>query len=407
MTPGHTAAERMKTTKNILIALGSVTFALVALVIAVAGYLVVWHDRPLPLPSPTGSYSVGRTEFDWVDQSRIDPLSDHANENRELLVWVWYPAAASQQGPTAPYVPPAWAHAREKDQGIGKFIESSFSSIQTHSFANVPVSETEGAYPVLIMQPGMGPVPTDYTVLAENLASHGYVVLGINPTFTSNVIVFPDGRVALRTDKGSIPDSASAVAADQDAGRIGQVWTKDAIFVMDQVERLDTDQAGPFYHKLDLAHIGLFGHSFGGATAAGVCMRDARCQAGADLDGTLFSHQSNGILHKPFMFMTEETCGKNCETMHQAYSASRTAAYYLSIRGTRHFNFSDLPLRLSPLARIPFRGLGFIGSIQPERGLAVSNAYLVAFFDRYLRGANSDLLRGASSAYSEVQFEQR
>jgi hypothetical protein len=136
-------------------------------------------------------------------------------------------------------------------------------------------------------------------------------------------------------------------------------------------------------------------------------MRDARCQAGADLDGTLFSYQSNGILHKPLMFMTEEACGKNCETMHQAYFASGSAGYYLSISGTRHFNFSDLPLRLSPLARMLFRGLGLIGPIQPDRGLAVSNAYLVAFFDQYLKGANSDLLQGPSLAYPEVQLEER
>jgi predicted dienelactone hydrolase len=238
------------------------------------------------------------------------------------------------------------------ERGIGKFIESDFSSIQTHSFANAPIAETGDAYPVIIMQPGMGPVPTDYTVFAENLASHGYVVVGINPTHTSNVIVFPDGRVALRTEKGTIPDDADAAAADQDASRIGKVWIEDAIFVMDQLQRIDTDQSNLFYNKLDLAHIGLFGHSFGGATAATVCKMDPRCQAGADLDGTLFSYQVDGILQRPFMFMTEDACGLNCQTMHQAYSASKSAAYYLSIKGTRHFNFSDLPLRLSPLTRI-------------------------------------------------------
>jgi hypothetical protein len=93
--------------------------------------------------------------------------------------------------------------------------------------------------------------------------------------------------------------------------------------------------------------------------------------------------------------------------MHQAYSASNSAAYSLSIEGTRHFNFSDLPLRLSPLARILFNRLGFIGSIQPERGLEISNAYLVAFFDRYLKGASSGLLSGPSSVYPEVQYDKR
>jgi predicted dienelactone hydrolase len=403
----HNEGMSMKLGKKLLVGIAKVSLASIALAGALAGYLVYWHDQPLVLPSPTGAYHVGRTEFDWVDDNRIDPLSDQANEKRELLVWVWYPAATSEQDTAVPYVPPAGVNARDVDQGIGRFIESDFSSIQTHSYANAPISETEGAYPVIIMQPGMGPVPTDYTVFAENLASHGYVVVGINPTYTSNVIVFPDGRVALRMAKGTIPDNANAAAADQDASRIGKVWTEDAIFVMDQLRRLDTDPASLFYNKLDLAHIGLFGHSFGGATTASVCKIDARCQAGADLDGTLFSYQADGTLQRPFLFMAEDACGKDCETMRQAYSASISAAYYLSIKGTRHFNFSDLPLRLSPLARFLFNKLGYIGSIQPERGLAISNAYLVAFFDQYLKGANSELLQSPSSAYPDVQFEKR
>ena len=92
--------------------------------------------------------------------------------------------------------------------------------------------------------------------------------------------------------------------------------------------------------------------------------------------------------------------------MHESFTASEADAYYLSILGTGHFNFSDLPLRWLPPARFLFRQAGYIGSIRPERGLEVSNAYLVAFFDRYLKNMNSALLQGSSSAYPEVQFEK-
>jgi dienelactone hydrolase len=399
--------RKMKIVEQISRRIGIAALLCVVLVIAMAGYVAISHNQSLALPSPTGPYSVGRTEYDWVDDNRVDPLADHANEKRDLLVWVWYPAAASRQDSTAPYIPPAWVNARDKDQGIGRFVESDFSSIQTHSFENVPLAKSPSTYPVIIMQPGMGPVPTDYTVFAENLASHGYIVVGINPTYTSNLIVFPDGRIVPRSEKGSIPDSADAAATDRYASQIGKVWTEDAIFVMDQLERLDRDRTSHFYDRLGLAHVGLFGHSFGGATAASVCTIGARCKAGAALDGTLFSYQANGTLQKPFMFMTENACGKNCETMHQAYSASSSAAYYLSIKGTRHFNFSDLPLRLLPPVRAPFRIAGYIGPIRPERGLEISNAYLVAFFNRYLKDIDSELLQGPSSAYPEVQFDRR
>lgn len=395
------------TTKRILQGIGLLFLLAVVLVIALACYFVISHRQPLTLPSPTGQYRVGRTEYDWIDNSRIDPFSQHTNEKRELLVWVWYPATASQQNPTAPYLPPAWVNARDKDQGIGKFVESNLSSIRTHSFADALLAEARSAYPVIIMQPGMGPVPTDYTVFAENLASYGYIVLGINPTYTSNVIVFPDGRIALRSEKGTIPDSADAATADKDANRIEKVWADDAVFVMDKLQSMNADPSSRFYNKLDLAHVGLFGHSFGGATAFRVCELDVRCKAGADLDGTLWSNEVNGSLQQPFMFMTHDACGSNCEMIRQMYSNAKSTAYYLSIKGTKHFNFSDLPLRLSPPARILFNRLGFIGSIQPERGLEIANAYLVAFFDQYLEGVNSGLLQGPSSEYPEVQFSKR
>jgi predicted dienelactone hydrolase len=391
--------------KRILRGIGIVFILFVVLIIAFAGYLVFLHNQPFVLPVPTGSYNVGRIEYDWVDNNRIDPLSDTANEKRELLIWVWYPV--SIQGTKAPFLPSSWVKAHDKDQGIGRFIESNFQSIQIHSFENIPIATSQSTYPVIIMQPGMGLVPTDYTVFAENLASHGYVVVGINQTYTSNLVVFPDGRVVLRSEKGTIPDNADAAAIEADANRIGKVWIEDAIFVLNRLQSISDDQSSVFYNKLDLAHIGLFGHSFGGATAAKVCKIDTRCTAGADLDGTLFGYQASGLFKVPFMFIVEDNCGTDCDTMVQAYSNSSSAVYYLSIQGTRHFNFSDLPLRWLPPTRVLFNKAGYIGSIRPERGSEITNAYLVAFFDRYLKGIDSDLIQGSSPAYPEVQFEKR
>jgi predicted dienelactone hydrolase len=45
---------------------------------------------------------------------------------------------------------------------------------------------------VLIMGPGLGAAASDYTVLAEDLASHGYIVVGYTPTYSTDV-TFPDG----------------------------------------------------------------------------------------------------------------------------------------------------------------------------------------------------------------------
>ncbi len=375
------------------------------------GYLSVQRNTPLSLPAPSGPYAVGRTVYDWVDTSRLDVLSDRPNQKRELLVWAWYPAQVNTSQAPAPYLPAAWIGARDRNQGIGILLEHNFASIQTHSFADAPLSSALSSYPVLIMEPGMGPIPTDYTVMAENLASQGYVVVGINPTYTPFLVVFPDGRIAPRSSKGAIPDTADPVTADRDANAIGRVWADDVIFVMDQLASLNGDKASSFFERLDLEHIGVLGHSFGGATAIAVCQRDARCKAGADLDGTPWGDEKSGVVPQPFMFIAEDYtrgCDSNCEAMKQAYAHVKAgAAYWLSVRGTGHFNFSDLPLRQSPIVRPLFAVAGLIGSIDPVRAQQVANAYLVAFFDRYLKNGDSPLLLGPMPDFPEVQLSTR
>ncbi len=404
--PGKLLKRMLKVIAGIIL-LGAVF--VISLVVYIAGA----YHQPLVLPSPTGPYSVGRTVYDWVDHQRIDPLSDTANRKRELLIWIWYPAKVGSPAQRAPYLPPAWAKANAADNGIGVFLERDYALIQTHSYLDAPVSDRQSSYPILILQPGMGPAIPDYTVFAENLASHGYIVVGINETETQFTTVFPDGRVILRSSNGAIPDNAGPVEAEQDANRIGKVWTEDAIFVMNQLDKLNQAGASPFSHKLDLTQIGVFGHSFGGATAIAVCQADSRCKAGVNLDGTPLSDSNSQPIQQPFLFLSEgyrqpfppgcET-DKNCQLLYAAYQRAKNQAYFVTINGAGHFNFTDRPYRSLSLARLIFKTIGIIGPIQPERGLEVTNAYLVAFFDRYLAEKSSPLLSGASSNYPEVQM---
>jgi hypothetical protein len=78
----------------------------------------------------------------------------------------------------------------------------------------------------------------------------------------------------------------------------------------------------------------------------------------------------------------------------------------LAIAGARHFNFSDLPYRQVPLIEPLFVLAGYEGTIRPGRGLQIVNAYLVAFFDQYLKGTPQELLAGSNPAYPEVKLER-
>jgi Platelet-activating factor acetylhydrolase, isoform II len=62
---------------------------------------------------------------------------------------------------------------------------------------NAPVSPEQTSYPVVIMRAGASAFTADYTVLAEDLASHGYIVVGLDAPYRTFLVVLPDGGASL------------------------------------------------------------------------------------------------------------------------------------------------------------------------------------------------------------------
>jgi predicted dienelactone hydrolase len=176
---------------------------------------------------------------------------------------------------------------------------------------------------------------------------------------------------------------------------------------MNRLEQLDATPGTMWSQRLDLARLGVFGHSFGGATAAQVCQMDARCKAGIDIDGDLFGSVVQTGLVKPFLVIQSDmgSCSDaSCRSFqHEIGAILRTvpqgSRYSISITGTKHFNFTDYAVTFSPL-----RALGLLGSIEGARGLEITCAYVAAFFDTYLNNMPSPLLAGGAHTYPEVQF---
>jgi hypothetical protein len=109
---------------------------------------------------------------------------------------------------------------------------------------------------------------------------------------------------------------------------------------------------------------------------------------------------------QPFMFLWSEDWGsdedENMGFFKTLYSNLSGGGFSLEIAGTRHYDFSDLPL-LSPLS--PWFGLK--GPIDGRRVLDIINQYAVAFFDAQLKGGGGELLSGPSQEYPEVSFDMR
>ena len=104
---------------------------------------------------------------------------------------------------------------------------------------------------------------------------------------------------------------------------------------------------------------------------------------------------------QPFMFLWSEDWGsdENKVIFETVYGSLSGGGYNLEIAGTRHYDFSDLPL-LSPLS--PWFGLK--GPIDGRRVLEIISQYTVAFFDEQMKGERSVLLEGPNPEYPEVEF---
>ena len=177
----------------------SIVFGSLVLIGLLLGALWLDHTRPTTLPVPTGPFAVGRTTGFWIDPAHDDPMAPQPGTKRQLAAWIWYPAAQSSSA-AADYMPPQWRAARTQAMSpvFSQLINRDYSRVHTHSYAEAPMSMQQAAYPVLLMRAGLAAETTDYTSLAEDLASHGYVVAGFDAPWRSSEVVFPDGKVALR-----------------------------------------------------------------------------------------------------------------------------------------------------------------------------------------------------------------
>jgi predicted dienelactone hydrolase len=115
----------------------------------------------------------GRVSFDWVDQGRAEIYSSNPQDRRELVVWAWYPAAPGRDAERAAYLPEPWAPASQ-------FLGLDAAGLRSHAVAVAAVADDQSSYPVLVMSPSGFP-PLLLAAVAEDLASHGYVVVPLIP----------------------------------------------------------------------------------------------------------------------------------------------------------------------------------------------------------------------------------
>jgi hypothetical protein len=133
--------------------------------------------------------------------------------------------------------------------------------------------------------------------------------------------------------------------------------------------------------------------SMGGIAAGQVCIQDGRIKACINTDGGLFGDLMDNTLSVPVMFMGS----KRFVGYEEVFALSSDGDVYIMIvRDSDHYDFTDFTLL--------HRQHMLMGTVDGSRMLRVVNAYTLAFFDRYLRGLEQELLETVPSPYPEVDF---
>ncbi|MFB4293187.1 alpha/beta hydrolase family protein [Nonomuraea sp. ATR24] len=341
------------------------------------------------LPAPTGDHRVGKQDLHLVDTSRPDPWVPTAKA-RELMVSLWYPARAGGGKPSRYLTPKESELLIRSEPRLKDVPPGTLAETPTHSRTGAPALKRKGGWPLVVMSPGMTMPRATLTSLAEEFASRGYLVAGIEHTYESLATTFPDGRTTTF-------EAGKAGQTEETGRKVARVRAADTEFVL---RRLEADKR--WNRLIDEKRIAMVGHSVGGQSAAHLLSGSRRVRAAVNLDGTYNPKTPAEPLDKPFMMIGNPR--------HQPDSGGRDGSWdqfwphvksdwkrWLTVTGAEHMSFVDYGVLLPQLGLPEF-------PIDGERGIAITRAYVTAFLDTHLKGRHRPLLDRPSADYPEVRF---
>ena len=347
---------------------------------------------PAPyLPEPTGPSPVGITSLHLTDTSRPDPWAAGVAA-RELMISLRYPATRAD-GRRAPYMTPAESELLLANASITAVPADTLSRVRTNAVSDAPPAGRSRSLPFVVLSPGFIHPRSVLTALAEDLASHGYVVAAIDHTYESVATAFPDGRVTTCLARQASGRSRGEKVV---AGRAADVR-----FVLDQLT--GAHAAWPGADLIDPSRIAMAGHSIGGGATIAALLADSRIRAGIDMDGTIPTPIPDLGLSRPFLFLGKQSnytpgSGGSVTTWERDWKLLTGWKRWLLVAGAIHASFTDLALLADQV------GIDTGAALTGARSLDITRVYVRAFFDQHLRSEPQALLDQPSPRYPEVTF---
>jgi hypothetical protein len=304
---------------------------------------------------------------------------------------------------------PAESELQLANRGITGVPPDMLSTVRTNAADGAAPAGPQHGLPLVVLSPGFTSPRSTLTALAEDLASHGYVVAGIDHTYESYGTAFPDGRVTTCLAREARQRGL------REKGKVTAGRAADVSFVLGELT--SGSPVGPGVTLIDPSRMAMAGHSLGGAAAIAAMLADSRIRAGIDMDGSTDAPIPDTGLSRPFLFLGKQsgyTPGSGraaapgtrewklrrgpVSTWERDWELLTGWKRWLLMAGAVHASFTDLALLADQI------GIDIAAGLSGARSLDITRAYVRAFFDLHLRGTPQSLLDQPSARYPEVTF---
>lgn len=376
------------------------SLVLIILSVAAAYLFPVYNMR-----KPNGEYKIGTITFDAVDKNREAIYSNGRYENRRIRIQVWYPSDNIKGYERTTWIQEGKiiAEAVSRMMNLPDFLLSHAALIKSNSYRYAEISRKRDRYPVVILSHGVTGFRCLHADVAEMLASNGYIVASINHTYGAAITVFEDGDVAL-LNREALPWGIKQEDFLEYAHTLIDTYAGDIQFTMDKLEDLNEGRISKILkNRIDLANIGVLGHSTGGGAAVLTALRDNRTKAIMGFDPWLEPLKDEEIqygLDIPALYLRSEqweTVSDNTN-LFSILASSRNYGELYQINGSKHLDFTMIYM-FSTLSK----NLGFSGELNGWKSASIQQDFVLNFFNRYLfhksDAADAESLR---SKYEEV-----
>lgn len=358
--------------------LAATGLAVLVLVVAPAALL------PVPrLPTPTGPFPVGTDAIEY----RVPEEAGGVRVRARL----WYPAGDdARTAPPAPWLEhlDAMLPALAVRAGLPGWTLTHLVHTRVHAAWGASLGGA-GPLGIVTFDHGRGGFAAQDTFLAEELASHGWLVVAPEHPGGAVLTVFRDGT-SVPFDPASFGEGLAG-AAYQDAIRtLGRRWAAETAAALDALAA----GAGPsgLAQRMDLDRVVTSGHSTGGGAAFGLCDAEPGCRAAVGLDPWMLPSPPEllapapqgglpvrvaGLFSDPALGFFEPENLAAFGALAEATNAVGGRASETIYPGAGHMDFADIGL-LSPIAdRL---GL-YVGPTPPRELLPRIRAEVMAVLD--------------------------